>query len=83
MNSASTANEFVGLDLAMGGDGTNRSGASTYSLFTGTSAAVDNWLGVFSGQYIHFHGGGGLSGQNGESYYWLSTANDTTSTYVL
>ncbi len=77
-SATSTANEFGKLDIAMGGTGANRTSANTYPLFTGTTAADTNWLGVLSGDY-----GNGLVYQGSEGLWWSSTAYDATNAYYL
>ncbi len=77
-SATSTANEFAKLDIAMGGDGTNRSSANTYPLFTGTAVADTNWLGVLSGYYSN-----DLVNQDSEGFWWSSTAHNATAAYRL
>lgn len=69
---ASTANEYVKLDIMMGGNGTNREDATRFSLWTGTSISADNnWFGVYSGYY-----NSGFSERGGRGVWWSSTASD-------
>ena len=75
---ATSASEFVKLDIAMGGTGIGRSSANTYPLFTGTAATNANWLGVFSGYYTS-----GLSVQGSVGGWWSSTAGSGTNAYGL
>ncbi len=44
-------NEFIKLDIAMGGTGASRANANTYSLWLGTGTDSTNWLGVMGGLY--------------------------------
>ena len=78
-SSASTANEFAKLDIAMGGTGANRSSANTYSLFMGTATTNTNWLGMFGGNYYN-----GFNNQGAFAHWWSSTAwNDSGRVYSL
>ncbi len=62
----------------MGGTGANRSDATRYALWAGTSADNTNWLGVLSGFY-----GSGLNLQGSRGYWWSSTAYSGTNAYNL
>lgn len=74
-NPDATANEFVRLDIAMGG----RAIVDTYSLWMGSSAAGDTWEGVLGG-YWSF---GGLWHQDVLAYWWSSTGSGNSGVYLL
>ncbi len=77
-SSASTANEFAKLDIAMGGTGGNRTSGNTYSQWLGTAATNTNWLGVLSGLYVS-----NLNYQGINSRWWSSTAYGAGKAYEL
>ena len=72
-----TVNEFVRLDISMGGTGTYRSNANTYPDFMSTAATDKSWAGVLS---EHFRTG--IHNQ-GVGYWWTSTASSATKSYGL
>ncbi|MDL2235021.1 hypothetical protein LJC07_02565 [Christensenellaceae bacterium OttesenSCG-928-L17] len=75
---SSTANEFVRLDIAMDGLGTNRYPANTYPNFTGTTTDEKDWFGTLIGYYSS-----SLYGQGSYGYWWSSSASNTTYAYNL
>ena len=77
-SATTTANEFVKLDIAMGGTGIGRPSANTYPLFLGTDTANTNWLGVRSGFYSS-----GFNYQGSYGHWWSSTAYNATFAYSL
>ena len=78
---ATTANEFAGLDIAMGGTGANRTSANTYPNFmanNNSDATGKSWSGVLGGLF-----GSGFNGQGTYGYWWSSTASNTSGAYIL
>ncbi len=70
----SANNEFIKLDIAMGGTGANRNNANTFTNFTTLPASDSTGVyfgGVTSGFYID-----GYSRQTENGYWWSSTATD-------
>ena len=67
---ATTANEFVKLDIAMGGTGASQTNGNTYNLWMGTSADSANWHGVIGGNYLD-----GPANQTIYTNWWTSTSH--------
>jgi uncharacterized protein (TIGR02145 family) len=77
-NASTTNNEFAKLDIAMGGTGTNRDSANTYSNWMSISASSMAWGGVLSGLYTSSSLDTGSRG-----LWWSSTAYGSTYAYLL
>ena len=78
---ANTANEFVRLDIGMGGTGQARNSANTYPNFMANNNADStgkSWSGVLSGVFSS-----GFSYQGAYGYWWSSTAINSDSSYLL
>lgn len=74
----STANEFVKLDIAMGGTGIDIT--NTYDRFMGITTADTDWLAMLSGGYRSPEG---LYAQGNYGFWWSSTAYSSTIAYFL
>jgi uncharacterized protein (TIGR02145 family) len=73
-DTSTTKNEFAKLDIAMGGTGTNRDNANTYSNWMGTDASSSAWGGVFSSHV----GSSGAIGSAGPRGFWWSSSGYTS-----
>ncbi|MCL2028757.1 MAG: hypothetical protein FWG79_09785 [Bacteroidales bacterium] len=79
-----TCQDFINLDVALGGDGINRSGADAVRDklidVSGTSGAGQFWGGAYVG---YCNSTGTLSGQGSTAVYWSSSESTTTSARYL
>ena len=78
-----TCQDFVNLDVALGGDGTNRSVGSGENGFTGTGTD-QKYTGTAAGNWGDFRFTAYASGlSNADSYYWSSSEDSATDAFLL
>ena len=76
-----TQQDFIDLDIALGGDGQNRGGVSEISGSEWVTANyIETWQGAFGGRANLL---GVLSRQNQFGYYWAQTIQDDMNVHVM